>query len=158
MVMASEQKDPKKGTQGNPGQLPWQEDPDILARMQEGARLRSHGLTAPEIALELGIGRTQVYEDRNRLLELRKEQAVAAADEHIENLRQQAVEVRAALADTDTRSLNVGQLRGLLRQIEMDIAKLDGSLVDRKEVKGEIRTIQSLLSEVPDDGPGSAAP
>jgi len=138
--------DPKKGVHGNPGQLPWQEDPDILARMQEGARLRSHGLTAPEIALKLGIGRTQVFEDRNRLLELRKEEAKDAVQHHIENLQQQAAEIRQALASTDTRSLNVGQLRGLLRQIEMDIAKLDGSLIERKETKLEADGVTFTLN------------
>jgi hypothetical protein len=133
--MADGQPNPTKGVQGNPGQLGWQEDPAILARMQEGARLRSHGLTAPEIALKLGIARSMVYEDRNRLLKLRKEEAKDAVQHHIENLQQQAAEIRKALDSTDTRSLNVGQLRGLLRQIEMDCAKLDGSLVERKETK-----------------------
>ena len=129
--------DPRKGVSGNPGQLPWQEDPEILARMQEGARLRSHGLTAPEIALKLGIGRSVVYEDRERLLELRREEAKDAVQQHIENLQQQAAEIREVLKDTNRQSLNIGQLRSLLRQIEMDIAKLDGSLVERKETKLE---------------------
>ena|SRR5215472_4325503 len=133
--MANGRTGPARGVSGRPGELPWDQDQVILERMQEGARLRSHGLTPPEIGLKLGISRTQVYEDRNRLLELRKQQALSAVDEHIENLRQQALEIRQALEGTDRRSMNVGQLRGLLRQIEMDIAKLDGSLVDRRETK-----------------------
>ena len=137
---------PSRGSSGNPGQLPWQEDPDILARMQEGARLRSHGLTAPEIALKLGIGRTQVFEDRKNLLELRKEEAKDAVQHHIENLQQQAAEIREVLKDTNRQSLNVGQLRGLLRQIEMDIAKLDGSLIERKETKLEADGVTFTLN------------
>jgi hypothetical protein len=106
--------------------------------MQEGAKLRSRGLTGPEVALRQGIDLSVVYDDRNRLVELRGEQATAAVDEHIENLRQQQREIVAALEDTDSRSLNVGQLRGLLRAIEMDIAKLDGSLIERREDKVQL--------------------
>ena len=156
--------DPKKGVQGNPGQVPWQEDPDILARMQEGARLRAQGLTGAEIALRQGIGRTQVYEDRKNLLELRKEQALAASDEHIENLRQRIAEldrigqqVKQMLDDTDQRSLNRGALAAQLRQIEkdkasieMDIAKLDGSLVEKRETKLEADGVTFTLNLKPE--------
>lgn len=140
---------PSRGTAGRPGALPWDEDGHILERMQEGAKLRSQGLTSPEIAVQLGISRTQVYEDRNRLLALRKEQAVEAVDEHIENLRQQQREIIKALQGTDRRSLNVGQLRGLLRQIEMDVAKLDGSLVERKETKLDAEGLTFTLNLKP---------
>src|SRR5579859_6922906 len=115
--MANRTTGPERGEHGRHGQRPWRETPDILARMQEGARLRSHGLTGPQIALQLGISVPVVYEDRDRLLELRREQASAAVDEHIENLRQQAAEIRRDLEGTDRRSLNVGQLRGLLSML-----------------------------------------
>jgi hypothetical protein len=138
---------------GRPGNLPWQKDQLILDRMQEGAKLRAQGLTGPEIALRQGIDLSVIYDDRKRLLELRKEAGIDATDEHIENLRQQQREAHGDLERTDFRSVNRASLRSLIRQYEIDIAKLDGSYVERKEVKGEIRTVQSLLNTLEGNGP-----
>lgn len=135
--MANRTTGPERGERGRTGQRPWQEDPAILERMQEGAKLRSQGQTAPEIALLQKVHISVVYEDRKRLLELRTSEAKEALEEHIENLRQQQREVIQTLSKTDRRSVNVAPLHGLLRQIEMDIAKLDGSLVDRREISGK---------------------
>lgn len=133
--MANRREGPDRGVSGRPGSLPWREDPVILGRMRDGQRWRASGLSAPEIAQKLDVHVSVVYEDRNRLIELVKEEAANAVEQHILNLRQQANEIKDALEGTDRRSLNVGQLRGLLRQIEMDIAKLDGSLIERRETK-----------------------
>lgn len=147
--MANHRTGHTRSEHGRQGNLPWQKDQVILDRMQEGAKLRAQGLTGPEIALRQGIDLSVIYDDRKRLLELRKEAAVDAVEEHIENLRQQQREIVQALERLDRRSANVSHLRSLLRQIEMDIAKLDGSLIERKETKVDAEGLTFTLNLKP---------
>lgn len=126
--------------------VPWREDPEILGRLEQVARAMAGGKSMAHAARELGMPYTSLVEDWHRILELQAERAPNALNEHIASLRQQQQDIIAALEGTDKRSLNVGQLRSLLRQIEMDIAKLDGSLVERRESKLEAEGVTFTLN------------
>jgi DNA-binding transcriptional MerR regulator len=127
-----------RGQKGGAHQIPWREDRDILARIAQVRRLRSHGLTVPEIALRLEVSPDTVKDDFNRDKELAAENATDAREEHIGNLRELWRMTHDLLKDTDAKSLNKSALVGQLRQIEMDIAKLDGSQIDRSEVEATL--------------------
>jgi len=77
------------------------------------------------------VSEETVKGDLARLRDLRREEAIEAVEEHVQNL--QALKRRAyeLLDGTDSRSLNRSAILGVLRQIEMDIARLDGSLLGR---------------------------
>lgn len=127
--------------------------------------MRAKRLTRPEIALIQGVSIETVKEDRARLLELRKSEAVGAVDAHIEQLQALADQIQAKLDGGPVEVVRTGptgkeytvevedraQLLRELRQIEMDIAKLDGSLVERREDKHEISNLADLVKSVASD-------
>lgn len=136
--------------------LSWRQDQNILGRMRAGWDLMCQGLTRAEIGFRLGISVETVSQDRANMQELFAEERDANADvvrasveEHITNLRQLWTKVHEMLTSTDRKSLNRGALVGQLRAIEMDIAKLDGSLVERKEVKGDLEGVTFTLNIKP---------
>ncbi len=175
------------GQRGGAHQIPWREDREILARIAQVRRLRAQHLTIPETAQRLGVSTTTVSDDIQRDRELAVEDARDARDLHVANLHEQAKEQRGEierierlLAETSERSLNVSGLVGQiqaarreLRALEMDAAKLDGSLVERQKVDVEAtlhngdRSLDLLRPEVRDrvealydalDGHADAAP
>ena len=130
---------------GEVGQRPWREDPDILKRVEQVWDLSAEGNKPPLIATQLGIALSTVYEDLDRYVELYQERAESKVAERVSNLEALKRRILRQLQSTGSQSLNVGQLLNLLRQVEMDIAKLEGSLVERKEVKGEV-TLRDLVA------------
>lgn len=132
--MANHTTGQRRGQSGRPGSRPWHEDPEILARIERVGRLKAAGHTNPTIAIQTGTSVETVKADWAHLRELRRESAVSALEEHLENLRSIKQMIHGLIEDTDNRSLNIGQLVSQLRQIELDIAKLDGSYVQRTEL------------------------
>src|SRR5579863_356494 len=136
-----------RGQKGGAHTLPWRENRDILARIATVRRLKSQGLSNPEIALRLNVNAATVWEDTQRDKELAAESVTDAREEHIGNLRELWRMTHDLLKDTDAKSLNKSALVGQLRQIEMDIAKLDGSQVDRSEVEATLHNGDRDLDE-----------
>jgi len=136
-----------RGQKGGSHQIPWRDDREILARIGQVRRLKSQGLTAPEIALRLNVSRETVFSDLQRDRELAAESATDAREEHLANLRELWRHTYELLAQTGNQSLNKSALVGQLRQIEMDIAKLDGSLVDRTLVEATLHNGDRDLDE-----------
>lgn len=139
------------GRKPNGQQLPWREDPEIIARMQEVAELRAAGNSLPMVARKLGLAVSTVYEHWDRWLELVRERAESKAGEHVVQLEALKARIVRELDDAGRQSLNRSALIAQLRQVEMDIAKLDGSLVERKEVSGEL-TLRDLVADLAKDG------
>jgi hypothetical protein len=125
------------GQKGGSHTIAWRQDQVILARIGQVRELRARKLTYLEIAATLEISADTVKEDLSRGIELAKDEAADALQIHLDALNQLAREIRSRLEATGNQSLNVGQLYGQLRQIEMDIAKLDGSLIDRQRLDVE---------------------
>lgn len=140
-----------RGQKGGAHQIPWRQDQEILRRIAEASRLRSEQLRTPEIAARLGVSEYTVLADLQHDLELQREGAETARERHIANLEQQSrghheelARIEALLQETSERSLNVSGLvsariacRREIRQIELDIGKYDGSLVERQRVEVE---------------------
>ncbi len=148
-----------RGQKGGSHTLPWRQDREILARIAQVRRLKSHGLNVPEIALRLEVSTETVYADLVRDRELAAENVTDAREEHLTNLRELWQQTHELLEATGNQSLNKSALVGQLRQIEMDIAKLDGSLVDRSMVEATLHNgDRNLDEEIERLFPGVAKP
>lgn len=141
-----------RGTRGRRRSLRWDSDPEVLGRMASGERLRAQGLTRAEIAVHLAVSQHTVSKDLARLIDSRRAAGFEAVDDHIASLmalKRRAWEMlesgpvlvpytdpsgKTKYKEVEDRSALLAQLRS----IEMDIAKLDGSLVQRTEVKGVV--------------------
>jgi hypothetical protein len=115
----------------------WRRDKAILDRMTKVAEMKLAGLTDAHIALKLDVTTKTVQRDRQRLVELRQDKAIAATDKHIESLETLKAKLMEQLNRTNSSSVNVGALFRELRQIEMEIARLDGSLNQKIELSQE---------------------
>ena len=139
-----------KGQRGKPGQVPWREDKAILDRMEEVADLRMGGKSYPAIALALSVSLATAHADWQRWKELYAERVEDRTEEHVANLEALKRKVLALIDDTANNSLNKSALVAQLRAIEMDMAKLDGSLVERKETKLEAEGLTFTLNLKPE--------
>ena len=117
--------------------------------MAQVADLRARGLSAPEIALRLAVSTSTVREDARRLLELRAEDARSALERHLENLTELQRRLHRELdalviEETDEGELRVreqserARLFAEIRQVEMAMARLDGSLKERIVHSGDV--------------------
>lgn len=149
-----------KGESGRPGQLPWQQDPEILQRIRRVVELRSNGRTLAEVAAELDVSLETAKADWARLKELRKEEAVDALEQHIETLQRLKAQLHAELdrlvvytdREGDERVSDRQERARIyesIRKVEMDIARLDGSLVERKELTGKDGAPLTFTLEIP---------
>lgn len=145
----------RDGRSGATKQLPWREDASVLDAMDAVVKLHSEGVSMPQVAKRLGIPVSTCYDHWNRGLELRKERVTEAVNDHIAEMYAFLGRLYAELDQAESRSLNKGQILGQIRQTYMDIAKLDGSMIDRKEVKGDL-TLLDLLSQVGETTPEGA--
>ena len=127
-----------RGQKGGAHTLPWRENHEILARIPQVRRLKAKGLTMFEVGQRLGISEETVKLDLGRDKELAAENASDAREEHIGNLRELWRQTHELLEATGNQSLNKSALVGQLRQIETDIAKLDGSFVERSSVEATL--------------------
>jgi len=121
-------------------QVPWRQDPIILDRIRVGAAPWLEGRSPAECLAvvnqylaarypdEPPIAKTALYEDRQHFIELRKEQAPAAADHHLAEYDHAMEEAWRAFRDTKNQSLNKSAFLSLIAGIVERKAKLDGSL------------------------------
>lgn len=156
-----------KGQRGRPGQLRWRADPLILERVNLVRTLRAQGYTASlmlgpvnELMRRRGvpeIGIDTIYSDFDRVRGLLKEERAEAAEaeedarlQHVEALEEIKRQAWRAFHSARDTSLNRSAYLNTIRATEESIGKYDGTLKERLEHSGEIRTVQSLLSDVPE--------
>lgn len=142
----------RDGRTGHTKQLPWREDPEVLDAIDRVVEMHSKGISLPRCSQTLGIPIASTYRYWNCALELRKERVTEAVNDHIAELYALLQIHYNELEAADRRSQNKGVILGAIRQTIMDIAKLDGSLVDRKEVKGDL-TLLDLLAQAGETPP-----
>ena len=148
------------------GTLGWREDILIMERVNLVRTLRAQGYTASMMmgpvnelmrrrgAPEITVNTVQDH-DFARIRELQAEESAASRQdedtkiaERIESLEQIKRSAWQAFHSAGAASLNRGSYLNTIRAAEMDIAKLQRLLVDRKELSGTLRV--SELAEVLD--------
>ena len=113
---------PKKGVKS----VPWDEDPQILARLEPVSQMMLRRARLWQIGEALGYGITTARKDRERVKELWAREAAGAVDEHrqaslaqMRHLQQQAYAQYASTKDP--------QLLRFVRECERDIILLEGT-------------------------------
>jgi hypothetical protein len=156
--MANKRTGVSRGTHARHGTLGWRDDPEIMDRIAEVGRLKAKGWYHHEIARKVGISTQTVTTDWQRVLILKREQAIEPLNQHIDNLRELArlihekidggpVLVTKTAPNGKEFTVEVedrAQLVAQLRQVEMDLAKLDGSLIERKELQGIVTLLDAV--------------
>lgn len=135
--------------------VPWQEDPEILERMQRVADEHAKGISLPKVAHMLHISVKTAYEDWDRTLDLYQERAARRAEDHVGELYAVLRVLNEELKRADRRSLNRGSIAAQIRQTIMDIAKLDGSSKEKVAVE-QSSPIAFTLNIGATDAPGAA--
>ena len=136
---------------GEKGQRPWQKIPEVMQRVVKVHELTMQRLPAFEIASQLDVSERTVEDDRKRYRQYAREHLVADVDNHVERLGHLSRKAWEMLNETDSRSLNKSAILAQLRQIEMDIAKLDGSLKEKLEVDTDQPITFTLNIQRPED-------
>lgn len=154
-----------RGERGRHGTLPWREDPLILERVNLVRTLKAQGRRysemldtvnelmrtrgAPEVTVDT------IQEDYARVRALLAEERAEAAQveddarqRHIEALEEVIRQAWTAFQSASAASLNRSAYLNTIRAALETIGKFDGSLKDRIEHSGEVRTIQALLSDL----------
>jgi len=88
------------------GQLPWQQDPEILQRLEVVLALSLQGRSGREIGQQLGLDPDTIYDDRKRIRELAQEQVLGSLSETVGRLRWVMANAEQAFLETKETSLN----------------------------------------------------
>ena len=132
LLVMPHQERPLKARRGaRPGtrkQVPWRDDPQVLARLEQVADLRAAGLQTGQIAERLGVSRDCTQDDYRRLGELAASAALGSIAESVERLRLIYRQALGAFAATPSGSLNRSAYLSVARQCVVDEARLLGQV------------------------------
>jgi hypothetical protein len=117
---------PRKGRKSRP----WQEDPEILARLDQVEERHLASKTNLEIAKELGVRETTIRRDLKRLREIWRER-LGAKREDLRARRVAELDNVKRRADREATGENLIPALNVARGAIMDAAKLEGLVVEK---------------------------